>query len=80
MTAAQVCPHCQLSIDACRSCGAKILWGKTSEGKAIPLDVEVRVVLNGPVGNWRGKILEVRRGHESHFATCPQAQVWRKTT
>lgn len=50
----------------CRSCGAAIVWGQTSKGAAVPVNVDqVRMV--------GGKGYGV-----THFATCPEAREWRR--
>lgn len=67
------------------SCGARIDWYVTDLGKRIPLDPEPR-----PDGNItvKGRLAHVLRAGEvpsadqaryvSHFATCPDADGWRK--
>lgn len=63
----------------CKSCFAEIRWVKTMSGKAMPVDAkpEKRFVITGnndegtPVG-------DVRDTFVSHFATCPQADAFRK--
>lgn len=68
----------------CRSCEAEILWVTTRTGKSMPLDVEP-----SPKGNMvlvAGKTWvatdEDRRlkrpTFTSHFATCPEADQWRR--
>lgn len=46
----------------CRSCGEHIVWCITAKGKKMPIDVPV--VEGEPT--------------TSHFATCPDADKWRK--
>lgn len=46
----------------CRSCGAELFWCETQNKRRIPVNV--------PPG---GETVT-----ESHFATCPQANTWRK--
>lgn len=72
----------------CQSCGAAILWAKTSKGKPIPLDAKPRedgnVVLepNG-VAFVIGPLERVQRGRETryvaHFSTCPHADEHRRS-
>lgn len=50
----------------CRSCGAEVWWGRTPNGKAIPLSCERSRVVNGVTFA------------EAHFADCPQSSDWRK--
>lgn len=71
----------------CRSCGAEVLWAKTQQGRAIPLDREP--VASGNV-EFTGVLDTVRvlapdgdavlfggPRYVSHFATCPQADHWK---
>jgi hypothetical protein len=53
----------------CRSCGALIIWFKTSAGKNIPINAETVLP--------EDYTLELPR-HISHFVTCPQAGEFRK--
>ena len=74
----------------CRSCGKEILFIDTPRGKKIPVDADSlgtfyphldagkRVVTAG------GEVFTIKKGgaavygYESHFASCPQANDWRK--
>ena len=62
----------------CRTCGVEIIWSRTENGKAIPLDPEPvfggNVVLecNGALARVVKPDPGVKR-HVSHFKTCPQA-------
>jgi len=74
-----------LKVDACRSCGAQIVWGVTEAGKAIPLDypADRRLVMVGTRGYSSAKYPgapDVRSmlAFVSHFATCPDAVAHRK--
>lgn len=73
-----------MRVSACKSCGAPVDWAVTPAGKRMPLDV-------GPAenGNLTLKLgIAVPRTEEhvaaglparvSHYATCPQANLWRK--
>lgn len=63
-------------MDQCKSCKANIMWGKTTNGKAVPLDTKpknVYVLLNGDTN-----VYSLECGYESHFATCPDALKFRK--
>ena len=68
--------------DECRSCHAKVFWGKTPSRKKMIIDAD-------PVSHDRANVLIVR-GTESpnaaalrgelfvaHWATCPQAKDWK---
>ncbi len=58
----------------CRSCGALIYWVTMPSGKKMPVNRgrESRVVFQE--GEWR-----VLGSYVSHFATCKQADQWRKS-
>lgn len=75
----------------CRSCGAPIKWVKTFSGKRMPVDVPgVNFVEGGNAlfvtdegAAVHGTMAEepkesLRFGYVSHFATCPNANRWRK--
>lgn len=53
----------------CRSCGAPIVWFKTSAGKKIPVDAATVEP--------EDQQLQLPR-HVSHFATCPDADKFRR--
>lgn len=53
----------------CRSCGAAVVWFKTDAGKNMPVDAAT--VLPEDL------VLELPR-HVSHFATCPDADKFRR--
>lgn len=79
-------------LTECRSCGAEIIWCTTSSGKRMPVDAEpgrrgnIAVEVDGHghaiahmvKADARAAELEAGRLHESHFATCEQAEGWRK--
>jgi hypothetical protein len=58
----------------CKTCGAKIMWVTTKDGKNMPLDTpgEPRIVLD------EKNVAHVVRTFISHFATCPEADQHRK--
>jgi ketosteroid isomerase-like protein len=60
-------------MTTCKSCSAEIIWIKTKAGKSAPIDAKAIKVF---VKSGDGWILEV--GHQSHFATCPNADQHRK--
>lgn len=66
----------------CKSCGAPIRWARTAgSGKPIPLNEARTVVLRELPGQTAGDgtpIVETVVGHQSHFATCPQAAEHRR--
>jgi len=75
----------------CRSCGAEIKWIKTIAGKNMPVnpeavsfdDVDESTVLvceDGTVMASHGVLVDEdgKDWFVSHFATCPEADSWRK--
>lgn len=54
----------------CRSCGAAVVWTVTAAGRRMPMDANptLQAALVGPP----------QPTYVSHFATCPQAETWRK--
>lgn len=58
-----------MNTSKCRSCGAEIVWLKTSRGKNCPIDA--KTVQEGDA------CFDPKR-HTARFATCPEAQKWRK--
>lgn len=75
----------------CRSCGAAIRWGRTQNGKNMPVDAAPSrsgtVVLDVHGGVLHAGVLvgaqlaAVRRStrplHEPHWVNCPHAKTWR---
>ena len=57
-------------MTTCRGCGAEIVWITSPRGKPIPCDPpEVTVVTEA------GHVVS---GRVSHWATCPQAEQFRR--
>jgi hypothetical protein len=54
----------------CKSCGVEIVWMKTSAGKNMPVDAGSFADPNATIFDPKEMI--------SHFATCIDAQKWRK--
>lgn len=82
-----------MNITTCRACGAPIGFIKTVAGKTIPVDAVEVVYRQTPQGSQKivtpngevvsGEITEDSThatgiGYISHFATCPQADFFRK--
>lgn len=69
-------------MPACRSCGAPILWARTVQGKAIPLDAQRsergNIELRGGTAHYVTPDINAELRYISHFATCPQADQHRK--
>lgn len=62
----------------CKGCGKRIVWGKTDEGKNIPLDpsapvYEVENVDEDRPGAEAGRVTRTKTAMVSHFKTCPNA-------
>jgi len=60
----------------CNSCGRPIHWGKTENGKRVPLDMKPKNVY--VLINPEKEIYAVYRGFETHFVTCPNAAQHRR--
>lgn len=56
-------------IKRCKACHAKIIWFKTEAGKNMPVDADTVEPDD--------EELDLSR-HSSHFATCPNADQFRK--
>lgn len=69
-----------MTPDRCRSCGAPILWARTTKSKSIPLDADPcedgNLTLIEGVAHYGA--LAGQRHYKSHYATCPDAARWRK--
>jgi hypothetical protein len=80
----------------CKSCGEQIVWARTVNGKAMPIDpiaiTNGNVVVVGQTAEYEPLVAvlaprvidEYRRHgtvilHRSHFASCPDAELWRQT-
>ena len=61
-------------MSKCKSCGAEIVWLKTSSDKNIPVDCDT--VEEDTLG--MPEVFDPDT-MTSHFATCPDAKKWRKT-
>lgn len=66
----------------CRSCGKKIVWAVTENGKRIPLDdvaptFTVRRVQLEKTGEYEDRA-ERSTARVSHFSTCKDANYWSK--
>ncbi len=56
----------------CKGCGKTIEWIRTPAGKQMPVDPGLVTVVLAD-----GRVV---RGHTPHWATCPKAQDFRRTT
>jgi hypothetical protein len=78
-------------MSTCRSCGASILWAKTTTGKSMPIDTapaaDGNVILQSRQGLQPLAIVfgagtappDNQARYTSHFATCSQAAKHRST-
>jgi len=55
----------------CSSCQQPVVWFRTKSGKRMPVDAKTCKPTDAE------HQLDLKR-HTSHFATCPQANDWRK--
>ena len=67
----------------CKSCGAPIVWGRTSSGKRIPLDTKTEMRFyfwddDAETGHTVSNRVRQVCTYVSHFATCPDAAKHRK--
>lgn len=80
-------------ITHCRACGAEIMFIKTFAGKSIPVDAESKYYIKDNRGKQKivtpnGEVISAELtdesekatgiGYVSHFATCPEADQFRK--
>ena len=77
-------------IATCRSCDAPIIWATSKGGRTMPVDAEPvedgNVELTERPGAFLGPIASVLTGpsllggplRKAHFATCPEAEQWRR--
>lgn len=77
-----------MRIARCNSCGAEIIWVTTPNGKNMPVNLaedprgSIYLDADGRMGqaSLTGAPPEgTLTRHLSHFATCPQAQKWRRS-
>lgn len=54
----------------CRTCKKEIAWVRTESGKMMPIDIDVEIVVEKD-----GERIVVAK---PHWASCPQAESWRK--
>jgi hypothetical protein len=68
--------HRTVTRGTCRSCGADIEWVETVSGSRMPFNPPVRFVTQFDLDD---DVAEVDRAASvSHFATCPDADRWRR--
>ena len=67
------------NLSACRSCGAPIEWAETAKGTRMPFNPPIVTVPALMPVIIAGRIVEdVDPATVSHFATCKDAQDWRR--
>lgn len=71
-----------MNITTCRSCGARIFWAVSINGKPTPMDAEpvgkasvLKVNPNDPVT----PVFKVVDAFQTHFVSCPNSAAHRKT-
>lgn len=64
----------------CKSCGAEIIWARTEDKKAIPLDggTPLMVATLVEIDSSGCAIVKIQKARLTHFATCPHAAEHRK--
>lgn len=71
-----------LRVENCRSCDARIVWMITNADKNMPVNAdsvdELELTWTFPKGSMVSKPLFDPEQHESHFATCKDADSWRR--
>ena len=73
-------------MGTCRSCGASIIWGMTTNGKRAPFDetpdpkglFTIDETKDPPVFEYPKPGTPPGERFTNHFATCPQRDAWRK--
>jgi len=77
-----------VKLDHCRSCDAPIIWTVTTNGKRMPVDADAHIASRGfqldededpPVARFVAAPVVGATLHQSHFATCPNADQHRRT-
>lgn len=67
-----------MSMGTCRSCSARVVWAKKSDGKPHPLEAVDPYTGNARVVDGVIVFGAPGTGHYvSHFARCPDAAKWR---
>jgi hypothetical protein len=75
-----------LPVEQCRSCGSSIIWAVTDSGKRMPVDarshadgkLRLRVDSDGTVHVFYDTTTSPYPKFRAHFATCPDADGWRR--
>lgn len=64
----------------CRSCGAPIEWAELTTGAKMPFDEPIVAVRTHAAGGIGARVIEDVDTSVtlSHFATCPDAERWRR--
>ena len=75
----------ETAASECRSCHAPIVWARTASGKTMPVDAvetpDGNLVLTLGADGYHVEVVgatDDRPRHRPHFATCPDADSWRK--
>lgn len=81
-------PEGGFPTDACKGCGAAVVWARTASGAAMPVDAVptpgANVRLSWEGSDVRAHVVKAqfafgsKTNHLSHFVTCPKADEWRR--
>lgn len=75
------CEACYPKIVKCKSCNADIFFITTQDGFPHPCnakELKVWIPYHGRGYNAKDIFWQLHQAFESHFATCPDAEHWRK--
>lgn len=74
-----------MKTSRCESCNAEVIWTETVNGKKMAVDAEPVENGNLRVFESEGRVLsrysfkdEEGPHYQAHFASCPDAEKWRK--
>lgn len=83
VTTTQIASGHVVKVSTCRSCGARVIWTVTENGKRMPVDEAPAqggrfvLELDGETVVARYAAPPNGAGYASHFSTCPNAGAWR---
>jgi hypothetical protein len=75
-----------VTLTRCRSCGEEIVWAMTTAGRAVPINnrpklggnIELTYTAGAPPVAHVVKPVPGKVRFVSHFATCPDASMWKR--
>lgn len=69
-------------MSRCKSCHATVIWGRTAKGKKIPLNLPATpdgtFIFDDGEARAPGLFDAGKPRYTPHWATCPDADAWRK--